>query len=250
MFFTVRLKPKNTARLIVVLVVAALLFSSLYAVSTINPNKVVYLTFDDGPSAMTPELLAVLKKYDVRATFFVCGQYGEYSGTLKQIADDGHLIALHTYSHRFSEIYDSPDAFWNDIQRLELLVFTETGANAGRIIRFAGGSSNTVCRRYGGKEIMQKIIAQCDEYGYVYVDWNVDTKDAESSAAVAPETIRSRALKGLFLQNSPVILMHDGKSNTTVAQAAELLIVELLDKGYTFDTVDHLTEEIHHRLPK
>ncbi|MBO4461285.1 MAG: polysaccharide deacetylase family protein, partial [Lachnospiraceae bacterium] len=109
----------------------------------VDPNaKKVYLTFDDGPSHNTELILDILKEYNVKATFFVIGRNDEYSKSLyKRIVDEGHTIALHSYTHRYSSIYASLDAYKEDLQKISDLVYDATGVRS-KFIRFPGGSSN------------------------------------------------------------------------------------------------------------
>lgn len=210
--------------------------------------KVVYLTFDDGPSGVTPRLLKVLAKHNVKATFFVTGQYEDHFPVLRQIAEEGHLVALHSYTHDFSEIYSSTDAFWSDIARLETLIETETGSRPLPLLRFPGGSSNTVSYRYGGRHIMDTLVAQCAEKGYAYCDWTIDTRDALGST-ISADALCRRVVSGV--KNNPVIvvLMHDGPEQKTAPEAADAIITQLKAKGYVFDMVDHLPQAVHHRMP-
>ncbi len=211
-------------------------------------GKTVYLTFDDGPSRYTDELLDLLKAQNVNVTFFVCGQDTAYFDCIGRAAQDGHLIALHSNTHKFSQIYANTDAFWADIDALDALVFAQTGVHS-TYLRFPGGSSNTVCFRYGGSHIMNSLIEQCAERGITYVDWNIDTKDAEGSAKSASYIV-NRVVKGA--RNVPgdlIILMHDGAMNKTVTEATAALIERLRADGCAFDTLDHLSEAVHHNLP-
>ena len=92
-----------------------------------NNTKVAYLTFDDGPSKNTLEILKVLKKYNIKATFFVTAQNLDCIDYLKQVAADGHTIGLHTYSHDYKKIYSSDTAYFNDLNKISDLVYEQTG---------------------------------------------------------------------------------------------------------------------------
>lgn len=229
-------------------VICLLLFFLPFILTSAAEAQVIYLTFDDGPSNVTPRLLKVLADHDVKATFFVTGQYEEHFSVLGQIAEQGHLIALHSYTHDFSEIYSSTAAFWSDIARLETLIETQTGSLPFSLLRFPGGSSNTVSYRYGGREIMNTLVAQCTEKGYAYCDWTIDTRDALGST-ISAETLCRRVIN--MVDNVPVIvvLMHDGPDQKTAPEAVDAMITQLKAKGYVFDTVDHLSQAVHHRMP-
>jgi len=255
MFISVRLKY----RVIVCAVLCLFLFGSVFLFSflEIEPSvpastvsATVYLTFDDGPSKNTAPLLEVLRKEDVKATFFVTAQNPEYLDQIAAAHNDGHLIALHTYNHDFDEIYSTPEAFWDDIEKLDAVVLEQTGTHSN-FLRFPGGSSNTVSHRCGGKGFMKTLVSQCEERGFVYFDWNIDTKDAEGGKK-SPQDIALRAVRGIDelsgTDTDLIILMHDGSSNPHAADAAQILISQLRSEGYLFDTLDHLAEPVHHTL--
>ncbi len=245
MFVSLRIRPN---RLLVWILCAVLLVGAVpvlvHAVASQAPTP-VYLTIDDGPSYVTPRLLETLKKHNVKATFFVTAQYIDYAPIIKQIAEDGHVIALHSYSHVFKQIYKSTDAFWEDMKKLDDLVFEMSGQHAAKIIRFPGGSSNTVSHRYGGSEIMRDLAAQCKTRGYTYCDWTIDTRDAVGSGKSA-EFIAGRVFDVIDKVPVAVILMHDGPDQKTAPEAVEKIITRLKSDGYMFDTLDHLTTEVHH----
>ena len=203
-----------------------------------NQDKVIYLTFDDGPNSHTLELLNVLEKYNVEATFFVTGQYSKYNYLLKNIYDGGHTIGLHTYSHRFDLIYASPASFFADINLLNDLIMYYTGQKSN-ILRFAGGSSNQKTKR----SKMTEIINQVNEKGFIYFDWNVDSDDTKYNNAeqVIASTINQINRKKDFY----IILQHDPKIFT--AAAAEGIIRYGLKNGYQFMPLDETSPVVHHR---
>lgn len=203
-----------------------------------NQDKVIYLTFDDGPNVYTPNLLNVLAKYNVKATFFVTGQYPKHHYLLKNIYDDGHSIGLHTYTHVFKSIYASPESFFADINSLNDLIMYQTGIRSN-ILRFAGGSSNQMANRTK----MLTIISQVKEKGYFYFDWNVDSEDTKynNSEQVIASTINQINRKKDFY----IVLQHDTKSFT--ASAAEGIIRYGLTHGYQFLPLDENSPVIRHR---
>ena len=129
--------------------------------------KIVCLTFDDGPSAHTPEILDILEKEHVPATFFVCAQDANeaHLDKIADIAAAGHQIALHSASHQYSKIYRSTDAFWQDIKELRQAISPYVDADSLTWLRFPGGSTNTVSHKYGGSGIMKRLKAQAEERG-------------------------------------------------------------------------------------
>ena len=139
-------------------------------------EKVVYLTFDDGPSENTKKIMDILAKYDAKATFFVTGRNQDYNYLIKDAYNAGHTIALHTYSHEYSTVYASVDAYFDDLNKVGQMVKKEIGF-VPHYIRFPGGSSNTVSRRYC-QGIMSTLTKEVVEKGYQYYDWNGDSTDA------------------------------------------------------------------------
>ena len=247
MYGCVRLK---SGLLLAVLCVAAVvlpfaLWSRAPAESVMAGSTVVYLTFDDGPSEATPALLEALEEVGVKASFFVTAQNPECFGYAAQAYEAGHLLCAHTASHDFTRIYASESAFWQDIDEVNDMIAAITGSPSN-ILRFAGGSSNTVARRYGGSGLMRSLTAACEERGFVYVDWNVDTGDGVEQ--LSAETIAKRAVKGVEGKPHAVILMHDGTSKESVAAAVRILVPQLRDMGCSFATLDALPVEVHHAL--
>lgn len=214
--------------------------ASAQAVS--QQSKAVYLTFDDGPSDNTAAVLDALERHGVRATFFVTGQRPDHFDMLAREAEAGHLVALHSYSHDFQNIYKSSGAFWEDIEQLQEVIKAQTGESAP-VLRFPGGSSNTIARR----GVMKSLAEECSQRGLAYYDWNVDTRDAVGSTKSA-DYIAERAIKGALREHTPVILMHDGPMNSTAADALDIIIPALKDKGLVFATLDELAQPVHHSL--
>ena len=137
-------------------------------------SKVIYLTFDDGPSRNTSYILDVLKSENVKATFFITGKGSDY--IIKREYEEGHSIGLHTYSHNYKAIYSKVDAYFKDIEAVNQRLCDITTTRS-KIVRFAGGSSNTISRRYK-KGIMSELTKEVIARGYKYYDWNIDSGDA------------------------------------------------------------------------
>lgn len=195
----------------------------------INPvkssGKKVYLTFDDGPSSNTDQILDILKDYDVKATFFVVGKTDERSvKAYQRIVEEGHTLAMHSYSHRYDEIYESKEAFARDLNSLQEYLYETTGVWP-RIYRFPGGSSNTV-----SKVDMQELIEYLTDIGITYFDWNVASGDAVSRALPA-ETIVNNCLSGIEKQKESVILMHDASNKGTTIEALPQIIEAIQEQG-------------------
>lgn len=205
-----------------------------------SAGKTVYLTFDDGPSQYTPEILDVLDKYGVKATFFVIN--GRYNSTMKDIVDRGHQIGLHTYSHDYQKVYSSDSAYFADLQKIHDVVLKETGVDTS-IIRFPGGSSNTVSRNYS-KGIMSRITKAVGEKGYVYFDWNCSNGDADGANTVQKQlNYCSQFPKSA---SRVIVLMHDTKETTL--EALPQIIEYYQSCGMTFDILTPFTTPIHHNV--
>ena len=202
---------------------------------------VIYLTFDDGPSnATTPKILDILKEYNVKATFFVTSANGGSDALIKREYDEGHLVALHTAVHEYNQVYASDEAFFNDLQKISDRVERITGQKS-YIQRFPGGSSNTVSRHYSSG-IMTRLTTDIEARGYNYVDWNVDSRDAEGKNA---DQIVQYTTAGLSKNNGNVVLMHDIKYTTL--NALERVIQYGQSHGYTFDVLDK-SVKCHHKV--
>ena len=208
------------------------------------PEKWVCLTFDDGPSKTTPDVLAALNTAGVHGTFFVVAtDYNEkYLPLLTEAAAAGHQIALHSASHEYSDIYQSSDAYWEDIALLKERIAPYVDVESIRYLRFPGGSTNTVSHRYGGSEIMKTLKRQAAEKGYRYLDWNVCAEDAVGGHPSARE-IYENVIGEAKGQSTCVVLMHDTKATKTTAQALPDIIDWFRENGYEFCTVSQMPLE-------
>ena len=202
------------------------------------PEKWVCLTFDDGPSKTTPDVLAALNTAGVHGTFFVVAtDYNEkYLPLLAEAAAAGHQIALHSASHEYSDIYQSSDAYWEDIALLKERIAPYVDVESIRYLRFPGGSTNTVSRRYGGKGLMKQLKAEVEQKGLQWVDWNVCAEDAVGGHPSAG-TIYRNVVRETGQQTNCIVLMHDSASTRTTAEALPDIIQWYADNGYTFLTV-------------
>ena len=178
----------------------------------------VYLTFDDGPSIYTEELLDVLKRYNVKATFFVTGMNTQYVEYLQEILDDGHSLGIHTYSHVYSEIYDSLDSFQEDFNKMRDYIYQNTGEDI-KLYRFPGGSANNVV----SAETREEILDWLEEEGIIYFDWNVYSGDAESQLLTA-EKIAENCIEGVKRCNTAIVLLHDAGGKKSTIEALPLII--------------------------
>ena len=202
------------------------------------PDKWVCLTFDDGPSKTTPDVLAALNRADVKATFFVVatGHNDKYLPLVSEAAAAGHQIALHSASHEYSDIYQSPDAYWKDISLLKERLSPYLSVDGLRYLRFPGGSTNTVSRRYGGRGLMQQLKEEVTAKGYASVDWNVCAEDAVGGKPSAG-TIFRNIVRETGEQTQCIVLMHDSATTHTTAEALPDIIQWYKDNGFAFLTV-------------
>lgn len=205
------------------------------------PEKWVCLTFDDGPSKTTPAVLDALKNAGVPATFFVVatGYNDKYLPLVSQAQAAGHQIALHSASHEYDQIYRSPESYWKDLELLRQRLSPYLDASDLRYLRFPGGSTNTVSRRYGGKGVMQQLKQQAVQKGYRYVDWNVCAEDAVGGKPSA-ETIFRNVIREAQGQEQCIVLMHDSATTRTTAEALPDIIQWFKEQGYTFCTVEQV----------
>ena len=206
-----------------------------------QPEKWVCLTFDDGPSRTTPAVLAALDAAGVHGTFFVVatGYNEKYLPLLTQAAAAGHQIALHSASHEYSDIYQSSDAYWEDIALLKERIAPYVDVESIRYLRFPGGSTNTVSRRYGGKGLMKQLKAEVEQKGLQWVDWNVCAEDAVGGHPSA-DTIYRNVVRETGQQTNCIVLMHDSASTRTTAEALPDIIQWYRDQGFTFCRVEQV----------
>lgn len=197
--------------------------------NTVNPgDKVVYLTFDDGPGRYTARLLDILDKYGVKATFFVTNQYPAYQNMIGETHRRGHTIALHTASHNYSNIYSSEDAYYQDLSIIHNICVNQTGV-APTIVRFPGGTNNTVSRNYS-PGIMTRLSQSLSYHGYLYCDWNVSSGDA--GGATTASAVAANVISGIQRHSVSNVLQHDIKGYSV--EAVDQIIFWGLEHGYTF----------------
>ena len=205
--------------------------SNMAATPDIDSNlsgKKAYLTFDDGPSKFTKQILDTLDLYGVKATWFVI-RHKDCDNLYKEIVNRGSTLALHSYTHDYATIYKSETGFFNDLKKIDDFVYNITGTRS-KIFRFPGGSSNTVSKKYC-KGIMKKLTKSIEEKGYVYFDWNVNSGDAYSTKHNAEQIIKD-VKKGC--KDKPVvnILMHDTKYKDSTVAALPYIIEYLQSQHY------------------
>lgn len=201
----------------------------------------VYLTFDDGPSSNTDRILDILAEYDVKATFFVVGKEEEkYRPLYNRIVQEGHTLGMHSYSHKYNEIYQSVDSYAEDLCKLQEFLYDMTGVRC-RYCRFPGGSSNSV-----SNVDMHDLIGYLDERNMVYFDWNVSSGDA-ASGYISPEEIVANCTGNLESFDEAIILMHDASNKNSTVEALPKLIetIQAMEDTKIVPISDD-TEPIHH----
>ena len=200
----------------------------------------IYLTFDDGPGPYTGELLDVLAKYGVKATFFVTGRGDD--DLIAREYNEGHAVGLHTFSHDYAYVYSGVDAFFEDLYLVQERVRNITGFNS-YLMRFPGGSSNTVSIRYDGRiHIMSRLVEEVGARGFTYFDWNVSSGDA-SGTLTAGEVV-DNVISRLVEYGDSVVLQHDIK-DFSVAAVEEIIRYGLMN-GYEFKKLDADSFTAHH----
>lgn len=203
---------------------------------------VIYLTFDDGPTTtITPQILDILKKKNVKATFFILNYSEAGEQVVKREVEEGHTVAIHGYSHNYNTIYQSIDAYMQNITMLQDRIRNSTGYNA-TITRFPGGSSNTVSKYNPG--IMTILTKEVVDRGYKYFDWNVSSGDA--GGAKTAEDVYNNVTKNLSKSRMNVVLMHDFNGNTKTLNALEAIIDYGIENGYTFARITENTPMVTH----
>lgn len=205
-------------------------------------EKVVYLTFDDGPSENTQKVLEILDVYDVKATFFVTGTNEEYYYLIKKAHEAGHTIGLHTYVHEYDQIYNSSSAYFSDLKRIEDLVYSQIGS-VPKYIRFPGGSSNKVSKKYCHK-IMSKLTKEVINRGYQYYDWNEDSEDGSGELSVK-QLIKNATAS---TDNNIILLFHDANGKENSLKALGPVIQYYQKKGYIFKGIDDDSYVVHHSV--
>ncbi|MFT8888329.1 MAG: polysaccharide deacetylase family protein [Ethanoligenens sp.] len=212
-------------------------FSSTH---TDNGAKIAYLTFDDGPSKNTGLLLQTLQQANVKATFFVIGlNCQEFPDAVKEEASAGHVVGIHSWTHKYPYIYANMANFKQDFTQLHDYLTTQLNTPP-TICRFPGGTNNTVSKKYTKEPIMQEAVDWVEGMGIRPIDWDADAGDAESPIPTK-EQIVQRVIKEIGHKNDPVILMHDFGNRTSTIEAVPLIVQQLQAQGFSFGTLSAST---------
>ena len=206
-------------------------------------EKVVYLTFDDGPSPVTETILDILDSYGVNATFFVTAQFPEYLDMIAEEYNRGNTVGMHTYSHEYS-IYQSLDTYFDDLDKISSIVEEQIGY-VPFVVRLPGGSSNTVSMSYA-YGIMTDITNELLSRGYQYWDWNAETGDG--GTVTVDEAYANAIAPVAYGMNDVVILAHDMPAKQTTVDALPAIIEYYLANGYEFRVLDRDAYVSHHGI--
>lgn len=243
----------STLKKITILLLLLLLQKNIFVysspISSINKEpisgdteKVVYLTFDDGPSKNTELILDILKNNNVNATFFIISPYIEpHIKFVQRAYEEGNAIGNHTADHEFKYVYTCEESFFKSFEKQQNFIKDVTGSNC-TIFRFPGGSHNTIVRNSRGKDFTKNITEKLNEKGVHVYDWNVDSGDAKGNNIPAQTLIQnvSKEIKdkdGNY-KNPAIVLMHDCMTKNTTVEALPAIIKLLKDNGYTFKTLE------------
>lgn len=212
----------------------------------ITTEDSIYLTFDDGPSSdVTVRILDTLKANGIKATFFICDYDEDKLPIIQRMINEGHTIGIHGYSHEYSQIYTSVDAFMENINKLKNKLKEDTGYDAF-VIRFPGGSSNTVSKKYC-PGVMTQLAQRVTDDGLMYMDWNVSSGDAEGNNRPV-NLIIGNVTGGFKHGRNNVVLMHDTSAKQTSADALQSIITYGKNNGYSFYPISKDTIPVHHGI--
>ena len=190
----------------------------------ISEHQNIYLTFDDGPSSYTGEILDILDEYGVKATFFVIGTEDEdLRAMYKEIYDRGHTLAMHSYTHKYSSLYESLDSFKAEIKKERKLLYKITGEEPW-LFRFPGGSSNEV-----SNVDMSELISWLNDEGITYFDWNVIGADATSQIYTSQDVVDS-VMNDISKFHTAVVLLHDTNAKGATVEALDDLLDLLIQR--------------------
>lgn len=205
-----------------------------------DDRKVVYLTFDDGPSAQTQNVLDILDRYGCKATFFVVGHNEDYYPMIAEAYKRGHTIGMHTYSHDYEQVYASDQAYFDDLAQIATVVKDQIGYIPA-FIRFPGGSSNTISANFN-EGIMSRLVDEVQAQGFQYFDWDLSFGDGSDHSA---EELISYACEPIDKQKI-VILCHDSAPKQTTVEALPAIIEHYQSLGYSFEALDRNVVPAHH----
>lgn len=202
--------------------------------------KNVYLTFDDGPGVQTEKILDILKKQDVKATFFVTGKEdAEAKKIYKRIVKEGHTLGMHSYSHIYDVIYESKESFTKDLEQIFQYLYDVTGVYP-KFYRFPGGSSTQ------STEVpIQTFVDVLNEKQLLYLDWNVISPDINNTGVTKNQMVSS-IIQGVEAYDTSVVLMYDVADKPMTVKALPSIIKQLKARNYELLPADESMTMIRH----
>ena len=212
-------------------------YPNLYAQGEIRketlPEKVVFLTFDDGPSRNTVKILDTLKKYNAKATFFLIGENLTEDGVkiAKRALEEGHMLGMHTETHQYEKIYRSVDSFLSDYDKLASR-FVEVFGECPAVFRFPGGSYSSYIN-----PIRRSLQQELERRGFLGYDWDVSGEDSVGTPTA--ESIMENIFRDIGKREAPIVLLHDSPSSNLTAEVLPKILERLSEEGYTFMTLEH-----------
>ncbi len=240
-FFIFLVFPQNTKSMAIQNTVKPISDLTTYQKNLNQGNKVIYLTFDDGPSdGVTNNILDILKENDVKGTFFIIGnQIDGLEDVVKRIHNEGHAIGLHTYTHKFKRIYSSRTIFINEMLQSQKKINEVVGVSPN-ILRFPGGSQRRLTEAY---------LAKLHSYNFKVYDWNMETVDG-LKPKVSPDRLYREATKGSEELSSIILLLHCDYMHKNTCKALPRIIKYYKDKGYEFKVITEDTPELYYPITK
>ena len=217
-----------------------------YLSSETPPDSIICLTFDDGPSSeVTPRILDILKEYNVKATFFIVNYGEDKIPILKRMLEEGHTIGIHTWNHDYDVCYATMDSYYEGVLKMAAKIKEDLGYEP-YCVRFPGGSSNTVSRKYTSG-VMTYLAELLPSKGYQYYDWNADSTDAEGNNRPA-DTLYQNSVNEIQKNKTNILLCHDLNTKGTTADMLPRVIEYGLENGYRFEPITPDTTPVHHGI--
>ncbi len=186
----------------------------------------------------------ILEEYDAKATFFVTAEFSDYLHLIRAEKEAGHAIGVHTYSHRYDQIYADSASYWDDVEKMQKIIEEQCGSRTS-ILRFPGGTSNTISQRYA-QGIMSQLAEEAEQKQYAYYDWNATNGDGDTS--LSAQQLVEQAKREIGEQPVVMLLMHDGAGNEASVKALPQILSYIRDQGYEFRVIDELTPVFHHHI--
>lgn len=233
-------KVKNTLKIIIIsLILLTTLFQNLtnaadgYMIQDVyvkDNRKIVFLTFDDGPTANTIKILDILKEKGIKATFFVLGvQVEQHPDILMRIYEEGHSIGNHTYSHLEDIDVCTPDRFVENLEKNRQVINDALKMDINlNLVRFPYGTTST---KYKNKE---KYMEKLREHNLKAIDWNVDSRDSITKNP-SESFIMSKITEQSRNKTRVVLLMHDSSTRKSTINVLPTVIEHFQNRGFVFE---------------